>query len=131
MKLTNSKSQSGSILVVTIITSALIGSVLCSYLVLVSSRNQGTMRSLAWNTAIPVLEAGIEEALTHLTVDTNRPTANGWTQGELDGKTAYWKRSPDLPDGSYYFVTNVNVASTAPFIFAHVRVCIAAGYDGA
>jgi hypothetical protein len=117
MKLTTNKSNSGSILVITVVTSAIIGSVLCSYLVLVNSRNQGTMRSLAWNTAIPVLEAGIEEALTHLQVDKNAPSANDWTQGELDGKMAYWKRR-DLPDGSHYYVTNVNVASTAPFILA-------------
>ena len=66
MKPIMKKSAEGSTLVITIVISALIGSVLCSFLVLISARNQGAMRALAWNSAIPVLEAGIEEALTHL-----------------------------------------------------------------
>src|SRR5689334_24582568 len=121
MKLTIRKSQSGSTLVLTVIISALIGSVLCSYLVLISSRNQVTMRGLAWNAAIPVIEAGIEEALTHLHDDKN-PSANQWTGEMVKGKKIYWKRR-DLPDGSYYYVTNMNVGSTTPIIFAsgHVR----------
>ena len=40
--------QEGSTLVITIVISALIGSVLCSFLVLISARNQGAMRALAW-----------------------------------------------------------------------------------
>ena len=117
MKPTIKKSQQGSILVITVVISALIGSVLCSYLVLISSRNQGAMRAMAWNSAIPVLEAGIEEALTHLHDDKNDPSANDWTPDRLNGHKVYWKRR-DLADGSYYYVTNVNVASTAPLIYS-------------
>ncbi len=110
------RSESGSTLVITVITSALIGSVLCSYLVLISNRNQIGMRALAWNTAIPVLEAGIEEALTHLHDDKN-PTANRWTGEMVKGKKIYWKRR-DFADGSYFYVTNVNVGSPTPLIYA-------------
>src|SRR6478672_11401731 len=99
MKLRVGQFQSGSTLVITIVVSALIGSVLGSYLVLISTRNQMGMRALAWNSAIPVLEAGIEEALTHLHDDKN-PTANQWTGEMIKGKKIYWKRR-DLPDGSY------------------------------
>ena len=115
MQLTNRRFQQGSTLVVTIVTASLIGTVLCSYLVLVTNRNQATMRDAAWNTAIPVLEAGIEEALTHLRLDTNDPTANQWTASLVNGKTVYWK-SNGLPDGSYFFVTNLEVTSSAPLI---------------
>jgi hypothetical protein len=64
-----SQSQScrqGNILLVTLLTCVILGVTLASYLGLVSNQNRSVMRSLAWNSAIPVLEAGIEEALTHL-----------------------------------------------------------------
>ena len=111
------KSAEGSTLVITIVISALIGSVLCSFLVLISARNQGAMRALAWNSAIPVLEAGIEEALTHLNDDKSDPSGHAWTVTHVDGHKAYWKRG-DLPDGSYFYVTNLNVASTQPLIYS-------------
>ena len=73
------------------------------------------MRALAWNTAMPVLEAGIEEALTHLNRDSNSPTANYWTADQVNGQAVYWKYRA-LPDGSYFYVTNFNVASPSPII---------------
>ncbi len=114
------KSQSGSILVTAVVMCALIGTVLGSYLVLVGNRNNNAMRALAWNSAVPVLEAGLEEALTHLQVDKSQPTANDWTMDRVQGHKVYWKYR-SLPDGSYYYVTNFNVASSAPFI-------VSAGY---
>jgi hypothetical protein len=51
---------------ITLLTALIIGFALASYLSLVSSQNVSTMRSLAWNSAVPMLEAGVEEALTHL-----------------------------------------------------------------
>src|SRR6185503_15251432 len=111
MKPTLCKLQHGSTLVLTMITSALVGTVLASYLQLVGNRNQSAMRATAWNTAIPVLEAGIEEALTHLQFDKNNPSANDWTAELVDGQQVYWKRRA-LPDGSYYCVTNFNAASS-------------------
>jgi hypothetical protein len=116
MKIKFGKSNSGSILVITVILSALIGSVLCSYLVLISNRNHVTMRSLAWNSAIPVLEAGIEEALTHIH-DDKTPNANHWTGELVKGKKVYWKRR-DFADGSYVYVTNMNVGSATPLFYA-------------
>jgi len=117
MKPIMKKSAEGSTLVITIVISALIGSVLCSFLVLISARNQGSMRALAWNSAIPVLEAGIEEALTHLNDDKGNPSANSWTPTQVGGHKAYWKRG-ELPDGSHFYVTNLNVASTQPLIYS-------------
>ena len=111
------KSSQGSTLVITVVISALIGSVLGSYLVLISARNQSAMRALAWNSAIPVLEAGIEEALTHLNDDSSNPRANAWNITQVDGHKAYWKKG-DLPDGSYFYVTNLNIASTQPLIYS-------------
>src|SRR5258706_4715886 len=39
---------------------------LSTYLYLVANQNQTVLRSMSWNSAIPVVEAGIEEALTQL-----------------------------------------------------------------
>jgi len=116
MKLTYKK-QDGSTLLITMITCVLVGTVLCSYLVLITNRNTSAMRAMAWNTAIPVLEAGIEEALTHLHNDSNNPTANDWGNDVVDGQPVYWKRR-DFPDGSYFLVTNVNIHSTSPKILS-------------
>ena len=66
------------------------------------------------------LEAGIEEALTHLHEDADHPTANQWKAEEVDGQTAYWKRRA-LPDGSFFCVTNFGAASPSPII-------VSAGY---
>src|SRR6187399_2930605 len=115
MKPTNRSSRSGSILAISLVTVGLIGLALGSCLVLISNRNVSAMRATAWNSAIPVLEAGIEEALTHLHRDSNSPTANDWTADVVDGKTVYWKYR-DFPDGSYYYVTNFGFGSTSPRI---------------
>lgn len=71
--------QSGSALVITLTTTSLLGVVLASYLGLVRSQNVSTMRSQQWNLAIPVAEAGIEEALTQLNWDSTNLSAYGWT----------------------------------------------------
>src|SRR5437899_5879601 len=91
MKPAIGKSQEGSVLVMAVVICALIGSVLCSYLVLISGRNERAMRALAWISEIPVLEAGLEEALTHLQDDKNNPTANDWTVDRVTGHKVYWK----------------------------------------
>src|SRR5262249_34593674 len=40
---------------------------------------QANMRSLSWNSGIPVAEAGIEEALTQISINGTNPVANnGW-----------------------------------------------------
>jgi len=115
MKTTLRESEAGGTLIITVITCALVGTVLASSLGLITSRNRSAMRATAWNTAIPVLEAGIEEALTHLQADGENRTANGWTAETVDGKMVYWKHRT-LPDGSYYYVTNFGADSSAPVI---------------
>ena len=75
----------GKILLVTLFVAAAIGLVLMSVLSLVKSQNQVVARSQAWNQCIPVLEAGVEEALAHLNNKKEPSLAmNGWTQkGEV------------------------------------------------
>ena len=97
--------------------SALIGGVLGSYLLLIGNRNQSSMRALAWYSAIPVLEAGIEEAVAHLHDDKARPTDNDWTEDMVNGRKCHWKYR-QMDDGSYFYVTNFNSSSTTPVIFS-------------
>ena len=115
MKTLTRKSEEGSVLAMSVIMCAIIGTMLGSYLVLINSRNQAAMRAMAWNAAIPVLEAGIEESLTHLNDDKGAPSANSWQTALLYGNRYYWK-SRTLPDGSYYSVTNFNVTTPNPVI---------------
>ena len=82
MKTTSSKirSEQGTVLFVTLIATAIIGAGLASYLKLVANQNYSVARSQAWNRAIPVLEAGIEEALAQVSKGTTASSmvANGW-----------------------------------------------------
>jgi hypothetical protein len=78
------------------------------------------MRSQNWNAAVPVLEAGMEEALTHLQDDMSSQSANGWTLGTIAGKQVYSKRR-SFADGSYFMVNIYNaggLASNTPVIYS-------------
>lgn len=68
----------GNTLLVTLVTVGIIGLSVTAYLDVISNHNVSTMRSLQWNSAIPVAEAGIEEALTHLYYNPYSRDADGW-----------------------------------------------------
>jgi len=91
------------VLLVTLLTAWVIGISLVSYLTLVANQNRSTFHSLTWNTCVPVMEAGIEEALTQLHYNSiTNLLSNQWTFG-IDG--LYHKRRYIGPDGSYYEAT--------------------------
>ena len=117
MKFSSSKQAQGSVLVVTLITCGVIATVLASYLILLSTRYNLTARSMCWNSAMPVLEAGIEEAMTHLQSDTNSPSANGWAWETVGGQVVNRKLRP-FADGSYALVYIRNAAAISPTIFS-------------
>ena len=93
-----------------------IGLVLASILKLVSARYTTTVRSTDWNEAIPVLEAGVEEAMTHLH-DDFVASANGWTPDTLGGVPVYTKQRT-FSDGSYFKVSIANFSTSAPIIYS-------------
>ena len=99
----NQTKNQGSVLLITLMTAWVIGISLVSYLTLVANQNRSTFHSLTWNTCVPVMEAGVEEALTQLHFNgiTNF-LSNDWTLG-ADG--LYHKRRDIGSDGSYYEVT--------------------------
>jgi hypothetical protein len=116
MKSTLHKCNQGSALVVTLLTCFIIGIAAASYLALISSRYNLAIRSTKWNSAMPVLEAGIEEALAHLNADSN-PAANGWTAGSMGGQPIHTKERT-FADGSYFKSTIYNALSPAPTIYS-------------
>src|SRR6185436_7635473 len=99
MKIQTLQHQKGNVLLIALATTSIMALTLASYLTLTSSQNVNTSRGQSWNLAIPVAEAGIEEALTQLYYNgVTNLTANNWTysggqytkQRSLDG-TNYYK----------------------------------------
>jgi hypothetical protein len=105
-----SRFQQGNTLLVTVVITALIGLTLLAYLSLVQFQNTSNVRSQAWNLAIPVVEAGIEEALAHLNTRaiTNGSLAcDGWLES---GGTYTMTRN--LGDGFYSVIIANYIAGT-------------------
>src|SRR6266699_5978181 len=99
---TNQTNSQGSVLLLTLLTAWVIGIALVSYLSLVANQNRTTYHSLSWNCCVPVMEAGVEEALTQIYYnDITRLGNNQWTYSDgLYHKTSYLGN-----DGSKYDVT--------------------------
>jgi hypothetical protein len=111
----------GSALLVTVVVMGLIGFLLAAYLSLVKSQNHATFRSQVWNMTMAVVEAGIEDALAHLTVHgSTNLICDGWTQ---DGSTVRITRAVGE---NYYQVTITNwvagASNNAPVIQASAYV---------
>lgn len=105
----HSKLLRGNTLMLTIVVTGLVGFLLAAYMGLVKSQNVATMRSQSWNATIPVIEAGIEDALTHINIRlTNDLEGDGWQkQGSLY-QTRRWIAS------NYYTVTISNWVVGSP-----------------
>ncbi len=122
------KKHRGSVLLVALLTAWVIGIALVSYLTLVANQNRSTYRSQTWNICIPVLEAGVEEALTqiHYAGKTAPPNfaANQWTFNATDGR--YYKtRTLTNSEGSYY---EVSILPIDPRGGDHGPVIFSTGY---
>src|SRR5881397_2412979 len=104
MKFPTQPAAHGNVLVITLLTTAIIGTALASYLTMASNQNLSVSRSLAWNGAVPVTESGIEEALTQLYYNgiTNL-SANGWT-----ALTNGWYYKKRYVDNTSYYEVNIN-----------------------
>jgi hypothetical protein len=112
---TKTKNQ-GSVLLVTLCTAWIIGIALVSYLTLVANQHRTTHHSQTWSTCIPVLEAGIEEALTQLNYNDGQGTNNAATYGWTNVSSGVYSKSRVVStDGSYYEVT-INATGATPEI---------------
>jgi hypothetical protein len=112
--------EEGSVLAVTVITSALLLIGIGGYLLLVQTQHRSVSRSQAWNAAMTMAESGVEEVLAHLnpgaldtTLQVDR-TADGW--GPPSAAGFYGPVSRVVTDtGSYSVVFS---DATFPTIYA-------------
>ncbi|MEW6303644.1 MAG: hypothetical protein AB1705_09250 [Verrucomicrobiota bacterium] len=80
MRIRLSRQPAGSVLIITLVISGIIGMTLVAYLNLVDAQNLAVSRSMTWNAVIPACESGVEEALTHLNVvGAGDRATNGWS----------------------------------------------------
>jgi hypothetical protein len=106
LHLPSQREQRANGLLITLIMIGLVGLPLLVYLRVVSYQNFSTMRSQVWNAAIPIIEAGVEDALTQInTHGATNITCDGWTQS---GNIWYVLRA--LGD-NYYLTTISNYVS--------------------
>jgi hypothetical protein len=111
---------------VALFVSGLTGIALISYLTLLSTEVKLTGRSQVWNTALPLVEAGIEEAMAHITSSTNAWNTDGWTGTQWNVQL---QRS--LGDGYYVVtVTNQTTPQITPVIVSrgYVHAPVSTGY---
>jgi len=102
MKISTHTRPQGSALLLALLTAFVICITITTYLYLVSNQNRSVMRSMAWNSSIPVVEAGIEEALSQLNYapEVVMPS-NGWSALGDDG---FYHKFNDLGNGFSYDV---------------------------
>jgi hypothetical protein len=63
LQITNSKSESGSVLATTMVITFVIGATLVSFLLLTQHQTFANARSQSWNHTMAVTESGVEDAL--------------------------------------------------------------------
>lgn len=104
MKVQTNQQPNGSVLLISLVIATIILVSLASYLLLVSNENQSVTRDQDWNACVPVMEAGVEEALTQIHYSgLANLSANSWSLG-ADGN--YHKNNRTVgTNGSYCNVT--------------------------
>ena len=94
---TQCNQQRGSVLVTTLVISAMMAIVVAAMLVLVERQQYFTARSKTWCAEIPIAEAGIEEAMAHLNTHTKNLATNGWSL-----VTSNYVKTRKIGDGYFY-----------------------------
>ena len=107
MNLHRSKSTTGSVLILALFIVGIAILVVASYMGTALQRNKIAMRSAAWNQALAVAEAGIEEGLAQ--IQYSFPPTNGWTSA--GGRYTKTRTSPFGGSDCYF---SVNLNSTEP-----------------
>ena len=74
LKFKHPKSESGSVLVTTLIVTFVLGLTLASFLTLTKHQNLRNARSQHWNSTLAVSEAGIDDALQMINKYAEDPT---------------------------------------------------------
>ena len=79
--LQHSHRERGTVLFVTVCICAILGILIGSYLYLIRAQRFSVARAQAWDAALAIAEAGVEEAMAHLNsgISTNCLGTNSWT----------------------------------------------------
>ncbi len=110
MRISNVRAQRAghALLLILIFIGILSITSLASYLALTSSQNRSVMRSLSWNAALPLAEAGAEEALSHINKNAGNFALDGW----VASGTNYTHGTRTLGDGNYSVMISGSPGST-------------------
>ncbi|MDB6033311.1 MAG: hypothetical protein JWM16_3649 [Verrucomicrobiales bacterium] len=126
-KFSPTRSEDGSVLALVMVSAGLVGLVLVAYLSLAKTQHSYNARTETWHSALPIAEAGVEEALTHLndTANTNL-TDNGWSYSG-----GVYTRQRSIGGGSYgvrFTISNLTatIVSTG-YLAAPVTVASSGG----
>src|SRR5207248_9904625 len=105
-------------LLVTVFTCGILTLLMASYLAMVNQQHLSVTRAQAWEQAIAMAEAGVEEAMAHLN-DTNTITGLRWTlnKWKYDSTGHFFYKTNALTNG-YYFVKFLTNTPTRPLIIA-------------
>jgi len=128
MKIKLSPSNQGSALLLSLLIAVILLIALASYLALVSDENQAVGRAQSWNAAMPMAEAGVEEALTQLQYvgnGTNLAT-NGWALGS-DGM---YHKSRTMNSASFYGVAIQPATDPVIYSTGYISAPIKGGFIG-
>jgi hypothetical protein len=112
IRLSRKLKQMASALLVTMVLGGILCLFVMYYLSLVQQQNTLSIRSQAWNIAIAVCEAGIEEGLQALNsartpgVPITLSSADGWTS---DG-TFYWRTNHAASLGDNWYTIRINLS---------------------
>ncbi len=106
--------KEGSALVVSLVICSLFSMFVMYYLSLVEQQSFLSNRSQAWNMAMAVTEAGIEDGMEHLNVNYTNLLSEGWA---VVGPKVYC-RSNSLFDGNGYTVTLYFTNTHSPTVVA-------------
>jgi len=96
----------GSALLVTVMIAGILAAAVGTYLALTSQENSSVKRSIAWNAAFPLAEAGVEEALSHVNRNANDYGVDGWIFNTTNG---VFTKQRYISDGYY----SVNIAGVS------------------
>jgi hypothetical protein len=121
---TNNKPLGGA-LVVTLFIILVISFVLASYLALMLNESTAVARSQSWNACVPVMEAGVEEAMAqiHYCQNSTNLSSNNWTLGT---NGCYQKTRTIGTGGSYCEIAIQPVIPPVIYSTAYVPVPVSA-----
>jgi len=113
-----SRRREGSVMLITLFITLGLGLVLASYLLMIRAQYVSGVRSQAWNSALTMAEAGVEEALAQLNsvpFTNSVPTGNGWS---LAGDHYQIEAPRSLLGGQYGVAYTKAVPPAMPTIYA-------------